>query len=274
MKKMKLLITMSICMISAIFGITLNAEEVTRTEMNEIKRNSSYFWKEATMVNSDEARESACLQLVNHINNLLNEEGKKVTPGQLSEIKYMTMVRGTNTCVLAYIPKATFGIKVADSQAPVIVTQSTAVQSTASQSTAAQSTAAQQQPVQKQSPSAVSNKNAETKSEQTYTACRSDGTIASTDNAIAAELFECENLQKAIQRLTVMKQTRRISDFGTPQNCANAAGAYWLVCNSNQEVVTVLSPGANDKRKNLKTGQDQGLADFPGMYAVWFTTAK
>lgn len=252
-----------------ISGLSLRAEDVTRAEMNGIKRNVSYFWKEATMANPDEARESACLQLVNHINDELSAEGKKVTPGQLAEIKYMTMSRGANTCVLAYIAKAVFGINAGNSQKSV---QSSA--HSASQEQPSQEQPSQKQEMQTQSSSMPSSKPAASKPVEVPRTDKSVPKTGSSGNVIADELLECETLQKAIQRLTVMKQTRKISDFGMPQNCADAAAAYWLVCDSNQEVVTVLSPGANDKRKNLKTGQDQGLADFPGMYAVWFTIPK
>lgn len=234
-----------------------SAQESDAKAINTIKRNPAYFFSESTMAVPAEARESACLSLISYINDALDQvsPGRKVTPKELAAIKYLTAKRGTNTRVLAYIEKSMFGLGEAPAPQPQPAPQPEP--QPAPTPTPEPRPAPQPEPTPAPAPAPVK--------ESRQTVSKADAA-----NDIIDELLEATTFDGIRNLLQVYKAAHKISGYGTPRECRDASRCYWIVCNTDFKPVALLGPGAADRRHNYKSGATEGLADYPGMIAVWF----
>jgi len=87
------------------------------------------------------------------------------------------------------------------------------------------------------------------------------------------ELLLSGNLHTAMAKLQQMKDFFKVKRWGAGKSCPDAAKAYWIIFDDNQNLVTILGSGTN-KRWDFYTGKISSLDNYKNMNAIWFYLAK
>lgn len=87
------------------------------------------------------------------------------------------------------------------------------------------------------------------------------------------ELFLCKNINAAMSKLQQMRDYFKVKRWGAGKSCPDAAKAYWIVFDANQNLVTILGPGT-DKRRDFRTAQISSLDNYKNINAIWFYLAN
>lgn len=87
------------------------------------------------------------------------------------------------------------------------------------------------------------------------------------------ELLLCENINAAMSKLQQMRDFFKVKRWGAGKSCPDAAKAYWIVFDANQNLVTILGPGT-EKRRDFRTAQISSLDNYKNMNAIWFYLAN
>ncbi len=222
----------------------------TRREINEIKRSPDYFYAESTHPDENTAREAANVLLATYINDYIKEHGitgaRRAEPDNLECLQYLTMMRGTNTRVFAYLPRAIYIPGYTSPATPSGKQSDLSVQS--------------DQSVKSDSSDKPDKSDIPDKSDL-YPAAR---------NAIN-ELMGKGTLQEAVRHLAYLQSCNIVKRYGTIRDCRNTAGSLWIIADNDpaMTIKTILGPGA-DTRTNYATGETDSLANHSGCNAVWF----
>lgn len=220
-------------------------DNTTRREINNIKRSPDYFYAESTLSSEDAARDAANVLLATYINDYAKEQGiadaRRANPDKLEGVQYLSMKRGDNTRVFAYIPRATY--------LPGYTSPAK---------------------------SAISPKSASsTKSDLSDRSDLSDSSdIPSLSPACLEAINELKaksTLQAAVKHLAYLKSKNQVRRYGTVRDCRDAAKSLWLIAGNDPDMTltAILGTGANS-RTNYFTGADDNLGNYSGYNAVWF----
>lgn len=271
---------------------TTYAQVSVSKQINDIKRDDRYFYAESTLENADQAKETAMLMLANFINDYINEHNlpadKKVKEGDLAQAQMLSMQRGPMTRVFLYVAKDNF---IGDNGSAMQVTQESTVSDSDEQAVSTeqqksgsveekesapvvntQSAPKQDSPVVGAESKMVSVVKETVPSQQ---ANASAGLSKEWQREVVDKILSEPSLKEIIAVLSRYKAEYKVKKYGTMQECNNAAGSLWIICegDSSMALITVLGPGA-DVRTNFKTGQNDSLANYSGKSAVWFEFAN
>lgn len=85
---------------------------------------------------------------------------------------------------------------------------------------------------------------------------------------LVVEIADCTDYAVLAQKITNLKQTGAISDYGRYASLEDKDSYYMAVYNVNGKVVAVLTPGP--ERYNVKTGKSDSLGNYKGCGAIGF----
>ena len=97
--------------------------------------------------------------------------------------------------------------------------------------------------------------------------------LAEWQKKAIGELLSCGNSNATIKKLQQMKDYFKVKLWGVGSSCPDAAKAYWIVFDDNQNLVTILGPGT-DKRRDFHSNNFSSLDNYKNMNAIWFYLAK
>lgn len=278
---MKLKLIIALLLITAGTGVMM-AQKTEAKQINMIKLDGRYLYGEATMPTEAEAKEAADITLINYINDKLKEHhiDRRLGLDGLEQTQYITVKRGANIRVFAYVECSVYGIPSSSSQTAAVA-EEPQKQPTPQSKPAPAKTASQ--PVAKPQP----KKEAPTESKESTPQQQPVRQPASTQRKIAnsselsawqneaiEDLLNTKNLNEAAQLLNEFRGAHKILAFGSPKECRDASRCFWIVFDNNLNTITVLSNGDNDVRHNFKTGSSDGLGAYSGNTAVWFVLSK
>ena len=297
---MKLRLIIALLLITAGIG-SVSAQKTEAKQINMIKLDGRYLYGEATMPTEAEAKEAADITLINYINDKLKEHhiDRRLGLDGLEQTQYITVKRGANIRVFAYVECSVYGIPSAASQAAAVTETSAPVQpqpkpqpQPVAQAPAAPVEAPRQQPQPKPQPQPQPVAQApaapvETPRQPAPSAPQPAPKQQVPDRSIASgsglsawqaeaieDLLRTPNLNSAAQLLNEFRGARKVLAFGSPKECPDASKCFWVVFDNNLNTITVLSNGDNDVRHNFKTGSSDGLGNYSGSTAVWFMLSK
>lgn len=244
------------------------AQKSESKQINMIKLDGRYLYAEATMPTEAEAREAADIMLINYINDKFKEHhiDRRLGLDGLEQAQYITVKRGTNIRVFAYVESSAYGIPSTASQQPVQTPEPTP------------SPAREASPAPQAAPAATPKASATTApgpaaAPETRRIAGS-AELSAWQNEAIEDLLGTKNLNEAAQLLNEFRSARKVLAFGSPKECRDAAMCYWIVFDNNLNTITVLSNGQNDVRHNFKTGATEGLSAYSGGTAIWFLLSK
>lgn len=255
---------------------TLSAQNVTSRDFNDIKRSKQYFYYDITMGKEDEAKNAANVNLAKLINDYCVENSitnVKVKDTDLKNVKYLKMDKNGMVRILAYVEKATY---IGESKA---VESSAAVDKKPQKEIVAvvkieqkPEKKTEQKPEQKKVLPPSSHPSAEAVGVAKKEAAAS---LSKWQQEVLENLCEITSAEKLMMRLSELQNQYKVKRFGLKNDCKNEKGSFWVVYDSNKNVMAILSPG-DGERYNFMKGVNENLEDFlaKGLNAIWFQLSK
>lgn len=271
---MKLRLIIALLLITAGIG-SVSAQKTEAKQINMIKLDGRYLYGEATMPTEAEAKEAADITLINYINDKLKEHhiDRRLGLDGLEQTQYITVKRGANIRVFAYVECSVYGIPSAASQAAAVTETSAPApaQPKPQPQPVAQAPAAPVEAPRQPAPSAPQPAPKQQVSDRSIA---SGSGLSAWQSEAIEDLLKAPNLNSAAQLLNEFRGARKVLAFGSPKECPDASKCFWVVFDNNLNTITVLSNGDNDVRHNFKTGSSDGLGNYSGNTAVWFMLSK
>ena len=263
---------------------TLSAQNVTSRDFNDIKRSKQYFYYDITMGKEDEAKNAANVNLAKLINDYCVENSitnVKVKDTDLKNVKYLKMDKNGMVRILAYVEKATYigESKAVESSAAVdkkpqkeIVAVVKIEQKPEKKIEQKPEKKTEQKPEQKKVLPPSSHPSAEAVGVAKNEA---DASLSKWQQEVLENLCEITSAEKLMMRLSELQNQYKVKRFGLKNDCKNEKGSFWVVYDSNKNVMAILSPG-DGERYNFMKGVNENLEDFlaKGLNAIWFQLSK
>ena len=284
MKTNKLFVTLVACLLGM---ATAMAQESPSKQINNIKRNSSYLYAEATMDSAEEALEVARELLIQEVRNYAETSIKfsdfddVIVRNINAKSQSLSMMRGTMYRVFVYVKKK--DLEAVSSATPEIGTppqvylEEQPVPQVAEPEPApvaeAPVAAAQEQPVDEQpvvAPEATATTDAASAAEATTAA---DTDLPVWQQQAIGDLLECSDMAAVKAKLNRMKSEYKLKRYGAPDKCPDVEKAFWIIFGDDGSVSTVLGPGSGE-RVSFRDMAQSNLDSYKGKTALWFNFAK
>lgn len=235
-----------------IFVLSVFSQESDSKRINSIKRNNQYLYAEATMKDTQEAYETALELLKGYIDEYAQSKRKLESADNLiirnveTNSQRINMKRGEMTRVFVYVKKS----DILPAENPIIIENSSS------------------EDVGEVAPAEVTP----------ITEAPTDGDTSlklpiAWQQQVIDELLECKDLTKAKALLNRMKSEYKIKRSGIRANCRNQADCFWVVGDSDNNLITVLGPGSG-QRTNFKSLQKDSLENYHNEMDIWFIMSK
>lgn len=221
-----------------------DSDNATRREINKIKRSADYFYSESTLPGEDTAKDAANVLLATFINDYAKEhditDALRANPDKLEEVQYLTMKRGDNTRVFAYVPRKVY--------IPGYIPKNTTPSDRSDKSDPSDQAA---KPAPAGNPATAS--------------------LSAPCREAIEELKGKGNLQAAVKHLAYLKSKNLVRRYGTVRDCRDAAKSLWIIAGNDPDMtLTAILGTGNDNRTNYFTGAGDSLGNYSGYNAVWF----
>lgn len=249
----KLYVTLLVYMLQ--LGI-LCAQTYTSKDFNNIKRSKEYFYYDITMDNEQKAREAANVNLAKLINDYCVENAitnVKVGANELKDVEYMKMDKNGLVRILAYVKREAYVGK--------------------------DKIVANTKPEPKQAVVAIVNIQPSVKAPSAETAALAKNEAASSlakwQQEVLQNLCSITSAEKLIMKLSELQVQYKVKRFGLKNDCRNEEQCFWVVYDSNKNVVAILGPGTT-ARFNFLKGVNDKLENYTeqGIDAIWFQLSK
>ena len=272
---------------SLIIVSTIKGQGSDKSRINEVKKDTSYLYGEATLQTKHDAIRLACDLLKNEVkkwseeNNIHYNEFPDVILSQLADT--IAMNRSNKTRAFVYVKKSAlpsaFGkkpigekkIETAQTQIPnntsspiIIATQSEQPESTSS----AIIVATQPQPsesaiVVATQPQQPDNSRVQLFAEETpMMSSYSTNTVIEKIKAVDS-FYDLKSVMLPLHEQGAIKSYGKYSTMQNPVDC------YLVIYDSNGYIKALLGKGT-EQRLNLKTLQPDSEKNYPGCGAIWF----
>lgn len=246
----------------------LMAVEGDGAKINEVKRDASYLYSEATMAEGSEAKVLALNLLEANIKTFLEERGKDNIYDALyiaSRVQYYETMRGTMHRVFAYIPKSEFeASQEAELPAPISDEQTVDVEPVAG-------------PMPDLAPEPQEPQNiVEPELEPKPAVPVIENTPSVTSNAAfeySATLdvvSSIANFEDVGPLFKSCEKIGRITKYGKYQVDCSYPNAALLIYDQNGFIRALLTPEKNGQRVNVKTKSVDSVTNYKGCGAIWF----
>lgn len=222
-------------------------------KINQIKRNSSYLYAEATMETESESFQVAQELLANYINEYidskkkLSEANNVIVKDIVTKCEKIQMQRGEMTRVFVYVKKS--DIIPSDNAISFVKTDSPPLVDDMPLAT-----------VEDIMPGESNNKCILVYNEQWH-------------HNMIQELIALTSLTDAKSLLNRLKAEYKIKRYGSYNEYKDQKECSWVISDKEGILTTILVPGVNGL-VNYKTMTDDSLQNYSGQNAIWFTISK
>lgn len=253
---------------------SLQAQTVTSKSFNEIKRSKQYFYYDITMEKEEEAKNAANINLAKLINDYCVENSitnVKVKDTDLKDVQYLKMDKNGMVRILAYVDKAVYIGKTESADAPVKSVDESPVGEKKPKSEIVA--------VVKVEPKAQSvilpSANIPSPEAAGLVGNAAASSLVKWQQDVLEELLHISSAEKLMMRLSELQSQYKVKRFGLKNDCKNENDSFWVVYDSNKNVVAILGPGASE-RYNFNKGINDSLDTYwsKGMNAIWFQLSK
>ncbi|MBQ8458264.1 MAG: hypothetical protein IJ540_11760 [Prevotella sp.] len=104
-----------------------------------------------------------------------------------------------------------------------------------------------------------------------------DSAIASSyptwQQEVIYTLIGSSSIKSALYLIDRFRTELKIKRHGPASNCRNSKECYWIIFNDNEQVMTILGPG-DEQRTNFVTFEKDTLNNYSGKSAIWFTLSN
>jgi len=266
-------------------------------QINQIKRNPSYIYEEATHENAAEAESMAYELLLQRVNEYIASKGrlKNAENVIIKDIKQkgeaLSMMRGTMYRVFVYVQKRDIegvgnttvinngsgtSVSISDSPQTLVDVQSQtpisdddAIEAQPSQiAQDAPQTAAKENPAADETAPVPAPTNVDNSPKE-----KVESPLSGWQKNAIESLLDCADVTAVRAKLNRLKAEYKVKRYGTADKCTSPDASWWAIFDNSGKLVTILGP-ATPQRINYKNMQYTALSEFKGMNALWFNLSK
>ena len=275
-----------ICILACFVWVPSFAQEesVSKQQINQIKRDTSFLYSEATDETAEKALDAARTMLMAQVQEYLESNQKTVMVNDATKqsvyakTRTLEMMRGTQHRVFVYVQKsdvnAIFGIQqqqVLAANPPISPRSGQAEEMKEKEQKVQSPTEVSKGKVQIDGDSApsVAKESTQPANQKTVT----NPGLPAWQMETIEKLLDCRDINEVRAKLNRMKVEYKIEKFGLPDNCPERDKVFWLIFNQDGRVLTILGPGTKE-RVSFRDMTTSELDNYKGLNALWFNFAK
>lgn len=262
-----------IFMVLILVSSSLQAQTITSKNFNEIKRSKQYFYYDITMEKEEEAKNAANINLAKLINDYCVENSitnVKVKDTDLKDVQYLKMDKNGMVRILAYVEKAVYIGKAEAADAHVKSVDESPVEEKKTKSEIVSVVK-----VEPKTQSVILPSANIPSPEVAGLVNNAAVSLVKWQQDVLEELLHISSAEKLMMKLSELQSQYKVKRFGLKNDCKNENDSFWVVYDSNKNVVAILGPGASE-RYNFNKGINDCLDTYwsKGMNAIWFQLSK
>lgn len=253
---------------------SLSAQTVTSKDFNDIKRSKQYFYYEITLDKEEDAKKAANVNLAKLINDYCVENAitnVKVNDNDLRNVKYLKMDKNGLVRIMAYVDKTTYigKTEVRSEVKPEVKPVSPVVAVVK----------IEEHKEKKEQPSSTTvvlpPKNVPDVEVASLAKNEAAASLEKWQQDVLTDLCQIRSAEKIMMKLSDLQNQYKVKRFGLRSDCKNEQDCFWIVYDSNKNVVAILGPGA-ESRYNFFKGVNDNLEKYgsQGLNAIWFQLSK
>lgn len=276
-------------------GISLLAKTSDRSEtINMIKRSKGFVYGEATMLTKEDAYELAQEILQRNIEDwALAHSKKKVNKVVATDVRELVdsivLQRANMVRVFLYVKKSNLipvykkaGLVIVDTDASQTVELEKPVKRPATDS--GQIVSPAKEDVKKliigqkddgldslltQTYTVEGADSISLKTEKSDSTSRSEKELTENEKSVCSEVKPLKSFFRIRDVLVPLKEKGLITEYGKYATLKNPEDAFLIIYDSNGRIQALLGKGT-EKRKNLNTGKEDSIRNYPDCGAIWF----
>lgn len=273
-----------VCLLAGLVLAPSFAQEVSISkQINQIKRDPSFLYSEATEETAEKALEAARTMLMPQVqeylesNQIANTVNDAIKQSIYDKTGSLEMMRGTLHRVFVYVQKsdidALYGIgqqqtKESKTPVPPSLERTEKVNTDVTNRKAVELEKEKVQVATTPVPSTARD-NVPTSVPKKVNA----PSLPSWQMTVIEDLLKCGDVNEVRAKLNRMKAEYKIKRYGAPDNCPSPDEACWLIFSQDGSVNTILGPGTKE-RISFRDMTTTELDNYKGMNSVWFVFAK
>lgn len=261
---------------------SLSAQTVTSKDFNDIKRSKQYFYYEITLDKEEDAKKAANVNLAKLINDYCVENAitnVKVNDNDLRNVKYLKMDKNGLVRIMAYVDKTTYigKTEVRSEVNPEVKSEVKPEVKPVSPVVAV--VKIEEHKDKKEQPSSTTvvfpPKNVPDVEVASLAKNEAVASLEKWQQDVLTDLCQIRSAEKIIMKLSDLQNQYKVKRFGLRSDCKNEQDSFWIVYDSNKNVVAILGPGA-ESRYNFFKGENDNLEKYgsQGLNAIWFQLSK
>lgn len=255
---------------------SLSAQTVTSKDFNDIKRSKQYFYYEITLENEDDAKKAANVNLAKLINDYCVENAitnVKVNDNDLRKVKYLKMDKNGLVRIMAYVDKTTY-IGKSEEKSEVKIEVKPEIKS-ASPTVAVVKIEEHKNTNSPTTTIVLPPKNVPAVEVATLAKNEVVTSLEKWQQDVLTDLCQIRSAEKIVMKLSDLQNQYKVKRFGLKNDCKNEKDCFWIVYDSNKNVVAILGPGT-ESRYNFYKGVNDNLEKYSsqGLNAIWFQLSK
>lgn len=248
---------------------SLSAQTVTSKDFNDIKRSKQYFYYEITLDKEEDAKKAANVNLAKLINDYCVENAitnVKVNDNDLRNVKYLKMDKNGLVRIMAYVDKTTYIGKSEEKPEVKPVSPVVAV------------VKIEEHKEKKEQPTStvvLPPKNVPAVEVASLAKNEAVTSLEKWQQDVLTDLCQIRSAEKIMMKLSDLQNQYKVKRFGLKNDCKNEQDSFWIVYDSNKNVIAILGPGT-ESRYNFFKGVNDNLEKYgsQGLNAIWFQLSK
>lgn len=248
---------------------SLSAQTVTSKDFNDIKRSKQYFYYEITLDKEEDAKKAANVNLAKLINDYCVENAitnVKVNDNDLRNVKYLKMDKNGLVKIMAYVDKTTYIGKSEEKPEVKPVSPVVAV------------VKIEECKEKKELPTStvvLPPKNVLAVEVASLAKNEAVTSLEKWQQDVLTDLCQIRSAEKIMMKLSDLQNQYKVKRFGLKNDCKNEQDSFWIVYDSNKNVIAILGPGT-ESRYNFFKGVNDNLEKYgsQGLNAIWFQLSK
>lgn len=269
-------------------------EESISKQINQIKRDTTFLYSEATAEKEEDAFDAARGLLMIQVQEYLETNQKATTVNEdirkstYSKTSSLVMTRGSLYRVFVYVKKGDINAICGNHQRQLAVVAEPPVSTSTERTANGAAKVTDNKVVEKEQKAQPVSEPAMERVQAAATPAPSTAKVDAQDtdrktvtdpglpawqmNAID-ELLQCRDVNEVKAKFNRMKAEYKIKRYGTPDTCPGPDSAFWLIFSQDGSVNTILGPGTKE-RISFRDMKMSELDKYKGMNALWFNFAK
>lgn len=248
---------------------SLSAQTVTSKDFNDIKRSKQYFYYEITLDKEEDAKKAANVNLAKLINDYCVENAitnVKVNDNDLRNVKYLKMDKNGLVRIMAYVDKTTYIGKSEEKTEVKPVSPVVAV------------VKIEEHKEKKEQPTStvvLPPKNVPAVEVASLAKNEAVASLEKWQQDVLTDLCQIRSAEKIMMKLSDLQNQYKVKRYGLKNDCKNKQDSFWIVYDSNKNVIAILGPGT-ESRYNFFKGVNDNLEKYgsQGLNAIWFQLSK